>query len=114
MHLTGLQGMPRRVYTYPAGLGFETLNLVSTIGAVILAAGFLVFLADVIRSRTPTSRNPWRAGTLEWLAEMPPKPWGVRSAFPIVLRKTGFESDGQTVGQTSGLIKVHSAATAKF
>ena len=86
MHVTGLQGMPRRVYTYPEGLGFDTLNLISTIGAAILAAGFGVFLIDVIRSifrQEHSERNPWRAGTLEWLAEMPPRPWGVRSVPEI-------------------------------
>lgn len=82
MHWTGLLGMPRRVFTYPANLGFETLNMISSVGAFVLAAGFLVFLWDVIRpkGRQPLSdRNPWNAGTLEWLAEMPDRPWGVRS-----------------------------------
>jgi cytochrome c oxidase subunit I+III len=82
MHLTGLLGMPRRVYTYPAGLGLEPLNLVSTIGAFVLGLGILLFVWDVLRpkQKQPLSkRNPWGAGTLEWLAEMPDKPWGVRS-----------------------------------
>ena len=82
MHITGLLGMPRRVYTYPAGLGFDSLNLASSIGAFILAAGILVFLWDVVRPKKHqplAERNPWNAGTLEWLAEMPDKPWGVRS-----------------------------------
>lgn len=82
MHWTGLLGMPRRVFTYPAGLGFEWLNLVSTIGAFILAAGLFLFLFDLLRRRTnqPLSvRNPWGAGTLEWLTEMPGRSWGVRS-----------------------------------
>ncbi|HYC71901.1 MAG TPA: cytochrome c oxidase subunit I [Opitutaceae bacterium] len=82
MHLTGLRGMPRRVFTYPAGLGFDGLNLASTIGAFILAAGFGVVAWDLVRPkrRQPISeRNPWRAGTLEWLPGMPPEPWGVRS-----------------------------------
>ncbi|CAN5257715.1 cytochrome c oxidase subunit I [soil metagenome] len=86
MHLTGLLGMPRRVYTFPAGLGFEIPNLLSSIGAFVLAAGIAVFAWDVLRpkSRQPLSpRNPWRAGTLEWLSEMPDKPWGVRSV-PII------------------------------
>jgi cytochrome c oxidase subunit I+III len=86
MHLTGLLGMPRRVYTYTEGAGFDTLNMISTIGAFILAAGFLVFVWDVIRpkGKQPYSeRNPWNAGTLEWLAEMPDKPWGTRS-IPLV------------------------------
>ncbi|WP_339749973.1 cytochrome c oxidase subunit I [uncultured Rubinisphaera sp.] len=82
MHISGLLGMPRRVFTYPANLGFDTLNLISTIGAFILASGFVLFVFDVLRPRKNQSfseRNPWNAGTLEWLAEMPDKPWGVRS-----------------------------------
>jgi cytochrome c oxidase subunit I+III len=82
MHLTGMRGMVRRVFTYAEGLGFEWLNLVSTVGAFILAAGFAVFVWDVVRPRRGqpySERNPWRAGTLEWLTEMPGQPWGVRS-----------------------------------
>ncbi len=82
MHLTGLLGMPRRVFTYPAGLGFDTLNLVSSIGAFVLAIGFAVILWDVVRPKRKeplSERNPWGAGTLEWLQQMPAKPWGVRS-----------------------------------
>jgi cytochrome c oxidase subunit I+III len=82
MHLTGLRGMVRRSFTYPEGIGFDTLNLLSTIGAFILATGILVFLWDIVRSTRKTvysERNPWSAGTLEWLTEMPSKPWGVRS-----------------------------------
>jgi cytochrome c oxidase subunit I+III len=82
MHLSGLRGMPRRVYTYPEGLGFETANLVSTIGAFILAAGIGLVLADVVRPRKRQAyceRNPWGAGTLEWVQEMPGEPWGIRS-----------------------------------
>eukprot|EP00913_Durusdinium_trenchii_P028423 g26651.t1 len=82
MHLTGLLGLPRRVFTYPADLGFESWNLVSTIGAYVLAVGVGVFLWDVIRPKKNQplcERNPWGAGTLEWLADMPDKPWGTRS-----------------------------------
>lgn len=83
MHITGMIGMPRRVYTYSADLGFDTLNLISTVGAFVLAGGLLVFVWDVIRPKSGKSlapRNPWNAGTLEWLVEMPPdKAWGVRS-----------------------------------
>jgi cytochrome c oxidase subunit I+III len=82
MHLTGLRGMPRRVFTYPADMGFDALNLTSSIGAFILAAGLAVFVWDLFRpkGKQPHSeRNPWGAGTLEWLADMPGKKWGVRS-----------------------------------
>tara|TARA_R110002073_G_scaffold7245_12_gene41414 strand:+ start:8220 stop:10784 length:2565 start_codon:yes stop_codon:yes gene_type:complete len=86
MHLTGLLGMPRRVYTYPADMGFDTLNLISTVGAFVLAAGFVVFLWDVLRPKKHeplAARNCWNAGTLEWLAEVPDQPWGIRS-IPII------------------------------
>jgi cytochrome c oxidase subunit I+III len=82
MHFTGLRGMPRRVYTYPAGLGLEELNLVSSVGAFILAGGFGVLVWDIFRpkgKRWNSPRNPWEAGSLEWLQEMPGKTWGVRS-----------------------------------
>ncbi len=86
MHLTGLSGMPRRVFTYRADQGLDTLNLVSTIGAFVLATGIAVLLYDALRTalrRATTERNPWNAGTLEWMTEMPPQPWGVRS-IPII------------------------------
>ncbi len=71
MHITGLDGMPRRVYTYPAGYGWETLNLLSTVGAYMIAAGVLLFLIDLARrfrmSSEENAGNVWNAGTLEWL-----------------------------------------------
>ena len=82
MHWTGLRGMPRRVFTYPPGIGFDTLNLVSTIGAFILAAGLTVVLWDMIRPKRKqpyAQRNPWGAGTIEWVQEMPGQSWGIRS-----------------------------------
>ncbi|MES0197916.1 cytochrome c oxidase subunit I [Mesorhizobium sp. M0011] len=85
MHLSGLRGMPRRVFTYPEGIGWDWLNLISTIGAYVFAAGVLVVVFDVVRPkhREPRSeQNPWKAGTLEWLNE-PEENWGVRS-IPII------------------------------
>jgi cytochrome c oxidase subunit I+III len=82
MHFTGLRGMPRRVFTYPDGLGFDTLNLVSSIGAFLLGIGVAIVAWDIIRpkKKQPLSeRNPWNAGTLEWLPGMPAENWGVRS-----------------------------------
>ncbi|TCT04697.1 cytochrome c oxidase subunit I [Aquabacter spiritensis] len=70
-HLAGLMGMPRRVFTYPADFGWNTLNLVSTAGAYMIALGVLLFLFDLARKLRPTSEgnagNLWNAGTLEWL-----------------------------------------------
>ena len=82
MHLTGMRGMPRRVFTYPEGIGFDALNLVSSIGAGILALGIAVLAWDVVRPKKKqgySERDPWKAGTLEWVQEMPGKPWGIRS-----------------------------------
>ncbi|MFD0857893.1 cytochrome c oxidase subunit I [Roseovarius aquimarinus] len=70
MHITGLRGMPRRIATYPEGLGWDRLNMLSSIGSYILAAGVLIFVWDFIthRWRGPVApRDPWKAGTLEWL-----------------------------------------------
>ena len=70
MHITGLMGMPRRVWTYPHAMGWDNLNLVSTIGAFVLAAGVLLFVIDLairFRPSAVTTGNPWAAGTLEWL-----------------------------------------------
>jgi cytochrome c oxidase subunit I+III len=86
MHLLGLAGMPRRVYTYPAGLGWDTMNLVATLGAVMIAVSVLLFVINVWRSRVsgePAGDNPWGAGTLEWATTSPPPP-GNFVAVPVV------------------------------
>lgn len=72
MHISGLMGMPRRVYTYPANIGWDGLNLASSIGAVLIAAGVLMVLVDLMRNfrlaaETGNAGNVWGAGTLEWL-----------------------------------------------
>ncbi|GGG84909.1 cytochrome c oxidase subunit I [Salipiger pallidus] len=82
MHWTGVMGMPRRVWTYDLTDGWAVLNMVSTIGAFVFAAGFAVLAVNVLwpRGKAPyVKRNHWRAGTMEWAAEVPDKPWGVRS-----------------------------------
>ena len=75
MHWLGLQGMPRRVWTYPAGLGWEWSNLVSTVGAFLIAAGAIVLAVNVARSLRggrPAGDDPWDAYTLEWATTSPP------------------------------------------
>jgi len=89
MHVTGLRGMPRRVFTYPADMGWDALNMISTIGAFVFAAGVLVVVWDVLRPKRDADRAPrnlWNAGTLEWLTEMPGKTWGVRSIPAVASR----------------------------
>jgi cytochrome c oxidase subunit I len=74
-HVLGLEGMTRRVYTYPNLPGWGTMNLISTIGAFVLAASVLVFLWNVfisLRSGKLAGDNPWNAWTLEWATTSPP------------------------------------------
>src|SRR3989475_4254785 len=75
MHLIGLLGMPRRIYTYSPDLGVSTLNLVSTIGAFLIGVGVLVFIWNVWRTRTrgqTAGNDPWGGATLEWTISSPP------------------------------------------
>jgi cytochrome c oxidase subunit I+III len=75
MHISGLLGMPRRVYTYPTEAGFDTYNLLSSIGAFLFAGGVLLSLFNFFRSLRagrPAGDNPWDADTLEWSNSSPP------------------------------------------
>jgi len=79
MHLVGLWGMPRRLYTYPDGLGWNTSNLLASVGAYMLGAGVAVSLINFFLSLSRgalAGRNPWGADTLEWSTESPPAPYG--------------------------------------
>jgi cytochrome c oxidase subunit I len=91
MHIVGLLGMTRRVYTYPASLGWDAYNLSETIGAFILTAGLLLIFANLAYSRfrgAPAGPDPFFGGTLEWATTSPPPPYNfpviptVRSAYP--------------------------------
>jgi hypothetical protein len=78
MHLVGLFGMPRRVYTYDAGLGFSALNMVITIGSFLFAVGVLLFFVNVLRSwrgGASAGPDPWQGPTLEWATPSPPPPY---------------------------------------
>jgi cytochrome c oxidase subunit I+III len=86
MHLTGFWGMPRRVYTFLPGMGWDLLNMISTIGAFIIAVAVLLFFVNVFRSLANgalAGDNPWGAGTLEWATTSPPQPYNF-AVIPIV------------------------------
>jgi cytochrome c oxidase subunit I len=91
-HFLGFLGMPRRIYTYAPGRGWELGNMLSSIGAMIQAAGVLVFVWNVIRSLRqgePAGDDPWDAWTLEWATTSPPPEYNfeqlpeVRSSRPL-------------------------------
>ncbi|KRB92509.1 cbb3-type cytochrome c oxidase subunit I [Duganella sp. Root198D2] len=72
MHISGLLGMPRRVYSYGTEMGWTGLNMASTVGALLLAGGAALFLIDLVRTLRRPQRahgNPWRASSLEWLPQ---------------------------------------------
>jgi heme/copper-type cytochrome/quinol oxidase subunit 1 len=78
MHLLGLMGMPRRVYTYPAGLGWDTANLVVSLGSALFAVGVGLLIVNIVvslRRGAVASDNPWDAPTLEWATASPPPPY---------------------------------------
>ena len=86
MHIVGLEGMPRRVFTYPAELGVGGWNLVITIGAFLFAFGLLIFFYNALRSLLVGERagpNPWDAPTLEWSVPSPPPPQNF-DVIPII------------------------------
>ncbi len=75
MHVLGLHGMPRRVYTYASATGWDQLNQIATSGTVLMACGIGLFLVDIVRTARrgrPADDNPWNASTLEWATSSPP------------------------------------------
>jgi cytochrome c oxidase subunit I len=116
MHIAGILGMPRRVYTYPAGLGLEIPNLLSTLGSLVVAAAVLLYVINMVlslfRGRV-AGPNPWDGATLEWATTSPPPPynfehtpvvesdtplWDAREKLPVV---TGLRVDDRELLLTS-------------
>lgn len=86
MHILGLLGMPRRIYTYAPDMGWSTLNLVVSCGAFLFAFGIGLFLIDIIvslRRGPPAGDNPWDAPTLEWSTPSPPPAYNF-AVIPII------------------------------
>jgi cytochrome c oxidase subunit 1 len=98
MHISGLLGMPRRVYTYPAGLGLELPNLLSTIGAFVVATSVLLFVINGVVSLyrgAIAPANPWGAASLEWATSSPPPPYNF-AHIPVVESRTPlWDNEGE-------------------
>ncbi len=112
MHVLGLRGMPRRVYTYLPETGWGGLNLLSTLGGLVLAAGVLAYVGNLLwslKAGAPAGDDPWESDSLEWDTASPPPPynfqhlptvnsrhprWTRGEAQPVV---TGLRSDRREV-----------------
>ena len=92
MHFLGLDGMPRRQYTYSSGMGWDLWNLVSTVGALVLGVGVLVFLFNFFRSLRngeTAGNDPWDGRTLEWSISSPPPEYNF-ATIPTVHGRDAF------------------------
>ncbi|MDE2388459.1 MAG: cytochrome c oxidase subunit I [Betaproteobacteria bacterium] len=86
MHIAGLLGMPRRIYTYSSRMGWDSVNMITSIGSFIFAIGILIFLVNVLISLKRgalAGSNPWDAATLEWSTPSPPPAYNF-AVIPII------------------------------
>jgi len=86
MHFSGFLGMPRRIFTYDPGRGWEMLNLIGSVGAIFQAVGVLCLVINILRSLRHgqmAGNDPWDAWTLEWATTSPPPVYNFESA-PVV------------------------------
>jgi cytochrome c oxidase subunit 1 len=90
----GQRGLPRRYVDYPPNVGFDTPNLVSSLGYIVMAAGVIAFLVDVwisLRARVPAGDDPWGGYSLEWATASPPPEQNFVSIPPIRSERPAFD-----------------------
>lgn len=104
MHIMGLLGMPRRVYTYPAELDIGGYNLLATVGSFVLAGGFMLFVWNLFYSLKAGARaddNPWDSDTLEWSISSPP-PIALYPKLPVVDSRHPLWDEGRQENRAEG------------
>ncbi|MCU1325057.1 MAG: Cytochrome-c oxidase, partial [Bryobacterales bacterium] len=105
MHILGIEGMPRRIYTYAASMGWAPINLLATFGALLIAIGGAIFIANALHSISSgqvAGPNPWDASTLEWAAASPPANYNFVH-LPIVPSRSPLWSDSAEQGIVTGM-----------
>jgi cytochrome c oxidase subunit 1 len=105
MHILGLEGMPRRVYTYQPEMGWEGLNLLATGGAFVLGASFVLLAVNTfvsLRNGDAAGDDPWGASTLEWATVSPPPSFNF-SRIPVVAHRDPLWAEPGTLSVAGGL-----------
>ena len=105
MHIAGINGMPRRVYSYPAGMGLELPNLLSSIGSMVVAVAVLLFVINMVvslRGGLKAAPNPWGAPSLEWATSCPPPKYNFPH-IPVVDSRTPLWDAGEKMSVVHGL-----------
>jgi cytochrome c oxidase subunit 1 len=108
MHIVGLEGMPRRTYTYGAGLGWDALNKLETVGGFLIAFSVLLFIVNVVKTQLrgePCGEDPWDARTLEWLTTSPPPEYNF-AEIPIVTNRDEWWHRKYTEDDEGRLVKL--------
>jgi cytochrome c oxidase subunit I+III len=106
MHIVGLMGMPRRIYTYSGGLGWDVYNLIESVGAFVFAIGVALFIANVLWSRrrgVVAGPNPWDGPTLEWSTPSPPPSFNF-ARIPIIGSRHPLWEDRLDEGSTKSVL----------
>jgi cytochrome c oxidase subunit 1 len=113
MHFSGMLGMPRRIYTYDSGQGWDLYNAMSTAGAMIFPIAMLVFVYNFFKSRKSgeiAGSNPWGAGTLEWTIPSPPPEYNFAKIPTVTSRYPLWE--GKEVDHESARFNAQEGKTA--
>jgi cytochrome c oxidase subunit I len=112
MHILGLQGMPRRIYTYASNMGWNLWNMVSTIGSFTIAAGTCIFIYNVWKTHAegvPAPDDPWDARTLEWITPNPTPAYNYLEV-PVVTHQDDFWHMKYSEDEAGRLVRVADAS----
>jgi cytochrome c oxidase subunit I+III len=107
MHISGLLGMPRRIYTYPEGMGWDLSNMVTTVGSFVFGAGVLMFVANALISAKRgacAGANPWDGASLEWSVSSPPPPYNF-AVLPVIASRHPLWEDRLDEGSQRSSLK---------